>query len=112
MPKNGYWVECVPANTKQIDIMKKIAESPENSGYVATPASFPDLQETAATPEEAINRMRARLMTLRSHYSQTGKLLPEMDNPVRPPTRLRNVQGWISVYIVVGECEAALKASH
>jgi predicted RNase H-like HicB family nuclease len=103
MPRNGYWVECVPANTKHIDIIDKASET----GYIASPTSFPDVHETASTPDEAINRIRARLMKVRSTYAQSGKILPEMDNPVRPPNRLRNVQGWISVYIVVSECAAS-----
>lgn len=99
MPRNGYWVECVPATAEQINISQEIVAG----GYVASPTSFPDVHETASTPDEAINRIRDRLIKVRKTYSQSGKILPEMDNPVRPPNRLRNVQGWISVYIVLSE---------
>lgn len=100
MPKNGYWIECIPLD-----------EAPDANGtrkhlethlYSASTSSFPDITETASSPDQAIEKLSDRLKTIRQHYQTTGKILPEMDNPVRPPKRLRAVQGWISVYIDLG----------
>jgi hypothetical protein len=75
--------------------------------YSASSGSFPDVTETASSPDQAIEKLRDRLRTIRQQYHLTGKILPEMDNPVRPPTRLRSIQGWISVYINIGESQSA-----
>lgn len=99
MPKNGYWVECIPLDGDQLD------QHIENSLYSASVSSFPDLTETAPSPDQAIEKLRDRLKRIRQVYAAAGDSLPEMDNPVRPPTRLRSIQGWISVYINMGERE-------
>lgn len=99
MPRNGYWVECIPLDGDQLD------QHIENSLYSASVSSFPDLTETAPSPDQAIEKLRARLKRIRQAYAAAGDVLPEMDNPVRPPTRLRSIQGWISVYIKMGERE-------
>lgn len=93
MPRNGYWIECIPLSGEDQQTGK--------SGYKASSASFPELIATAASPDQAIEGLREHLRAVRQHYLQSGKLLPEMDNPVRPPTRWRNVQGWISVYVAL-----------
>jgi hypothetical protein len=102
MPRNGYWVECIPLDR---DSVNQAHLSPDL--YSASSGSFPDVTETASSPDQAIEKLRDRLRTIRQHYHLTGKILPEMDNPVRPPTRLRSVQGWISVYINIGEKQGA-----
>lgn len=96
MPRNGYWIECIPVRNR----------ANENSApdlYTATTVSFPEVAEMATSPDQAIEKLRNRLKKIRADYSECGKLLPELDNPVRPPSRLRNVSGWISVYIDITE---------
>ena len=99
MPRNGYWVECIPLDGEQ---------SNQNLGadlYSASVSSFPELTETAPSPDMAIEKLRSRLKKIRQQYATADKRLPEMDNPVSPPKRLRSIHGWISVYINVGERE-------
>lgn len=96
MPRNGYWIECIPVHSKANE-----NHSPDL--YTATSESFPDLSEIAPSPDQAIEKLRERLKTIRGDYAKTGRLLPELDNPVRPPSRMRNVSGWISVYIDISE---------
>ena len=98
MPRNGYWIECIPVQ-EQSNREAEPASSPDQALYSATSESFPDIAEMAGSPDQAIENLRNRMKKLRSDYQQTGKLLPELDNPVRPPSRLRNVAGWISVYV-------------
>ena len=95
MPRSGYWIECVPV-AEQSNLDK---EAKSDCLYSATAESFPDIMEMAPSPDQAIEKLRSRLKTIRADYAVHGKLLPELDNPVRPPHRLRNVSGWISVYI-------------
>jgi hypothetical protein len=96
MPKNGYWIECVPLGDGANGAIG------ENL-YSASMESFPDVHVTAPSPDQAIEKLRAKLKALRRYYRMTGKLLPELDNPVRPPSRLRSVHGWISVYVQAQE---------
>ncbi len=99
MPKTGYWIECVP-------VQAKANENLASDLYSATSASFPELTETATSPDMAIEKLRSRLRKVRTDYMQTGKILPELDNPVRPPSGLRSVHGWISVYVEVEQAKA------
>ena len=92
MPRNGYWIECIP-------VQDPAKPSLANALYSASTESFPEMAEIAASPDKAIEKLRDRLKTIRCEYSKTGKLLPELDNPVMPPNRLRSVSGWISVYV-------------
>ncbi len=94
MPRNGYWIECIPVQEQGNDF--GVADS---HLYSATTESFPEIAEMAPSPDQAIEKLRHRLRKIRSDYKETGKLLPELDNPVRPPHRLRSVSGWISVYV-------------
>lgn len=96
MPRNGYWIECVPVMEQNTQNNSQISDA---TLYSATTESFPELSEMAPSPDQAIEKLRNRLKTIRTDYSQRGKLLPELDNPVRPPHRLRSVSGWISVYV-------------
>lgn len=96
MPRNGYWIECIPVR-EQGNL--ESSETIDEGLYSATTASFPDVSEMAPSPDLAIEKLRNRLKTIRQDYKNTGKLLPELDNPVRPPNRLRSVMGWISVYV-------------
>lgn len=96
MPRNGYWIECIPVREQGNQNSFIIHE---DGLYSATSASFPDVAEMASSPDQAIEKLRNRLKTIRLDYKEKGKLLPELDNPVRPPHRLRSVTGWISVYV-------------
>lgn len=96
MPKNGYWIECIP-------VYGEVNQSDGDSVYDASISSFPEIRVTAHSPEQAIAELRSKLDALRQHYCKTGKVLPERDNPVRPPSRLRSVRGWISIYVQVTE---------
>jgi predicted RNase H-like HicB family nuclease len=91
MPRNGYWIECVPVREQE--------NVPVPRRYSATSRSFPEIAEQAESPDQAIEKLRMRLKAIRSDYERSGRLLPESDNPVRPPDGLRNVSGWISVYV-------------
>ena len=96
MPRNGYWIECVP-------VREQTTESPSvfsaETLYSATAESFPEVSEMAPSPDQAIEKLRNRLKAIRSDYCDNGRLLPELDNPVRPPHKLRSISGWISVYV-------------
>lgn len=102
MPKNGYWIECVP-------ICREANQSGEDYLYNASIRSFPEIKVTAHSPEQAIARLRFKLRALRRYYRMIGRPLPEMDNPVQPPSRLRSVRGWISIYIQMLENEDGLR---
>jgi hypothetical protein len=109
MPKNGYWIECIPlhsVNSEHVQIfqLQNLGNLGQNQNmaedlYGAATESFPDLVVTAPSPDKAIEKLRDRLRCVRKDYEMTGKVLPALDNPVRPPQRLRQVQGWISVYV-------------
>ncbi len=106
MPKNGYWIECVPLSSVNSEDMARRLSHNENLSpdlYAASVEHFPDLSVTASSPDAAIEQLRNRLKSIRNDYSKTGKILPDLDNPVRPPQRLRKLQGWISVYVEVSE---------
>ncbi len=96
MPRNGYWIECIP-------VQDRANENIASDLYSATSESFPDVAELAPSPDQAIEKLRAKLKTIRQDYQIKGRVLPELDNPVRPPSRLRNVSGWISVYIEIAD---------
>lgn len=96
MPRNGYWIECVPIQEQG---NKNPLSFSSDQLYSATTESFPEITELAPSPDQAIEKLRDRLKNIKADYQKTGKLLPERDNPVRPPHRLRSVMGWISVYV-------------
>lgn len=105
MPRNGYWIECIPLSDDSLALAPPEGQGDEASHlYKASSQSFPDVDATAPSPDKAIEKLRDRLKQIRQQYAVSGKILPEMDNPVRPPTRLRRIQGWISVYVEVGAC--------
>ena len=97
MPRNGYWVECVPLAGDQAN------QNLTADLYSASVSSIPELTETAPSPDQAIEKLRARLRAIRRQNGVSGQIMPELDNPVRPPKRLRSISGWISVYINVGD---------
>jgi hypothetical protein len=103
MPKRGYWIECVPIHSVNSQDAKDALSKPENhdivEGYRATAESFPELLVMAPSPDKAIEKLREHLKSVRNDYQKTGKILPDLDNPVRPPQKLRQIQGWISVYV-------------
>lgn len=106
MPRNGYWIECVPVSTTGNGSLKNETSqpSPDNrekgagSGYRAVVSSIPGLDVVAQTPDQAIDKLRQKLVALKKASSGSDPL-PETDNPVRPPKNLRSVPGWISVYL-------------
>lgn len=114
MVKNGYWIECVPLSSVNSEAKgTTVSEAPslslqnketvqDNLGldlYAASTEQFPELSVTASSPDLAIEKLRAHLKAVREDYKKTGKRLPDTDNPVKPPRRLRRIQGWISVYV-------------
>ncbi|HNQ91553.1 MAG TPA: hypothetical protein PKI93_01325 [Alphaproteobacteria bacterium] len=101
MPRNGYWIECVPLSDKPSVPDLPIEQYVEQ--YRAVFSSIPDLDVVAQTPDQAIDRLRHKLQALGRYYRMKGRDLPESDNPVRPPRNLRSVQGWISVYVQFSE---------
>lgn len=110
MPKNGYWIECIPlAGEAAINDVREGAPHL----YAATMASIPQVKAVAETPEQAIDRLRHKLRALGRYYRMLGKKLPETDNPVRPPRHPGADRGWISVYIkYTDECSNDLSAGH
>lgn len=100
MPRNGYWIECIPINRN----------ANENLGpdlYSASIGSFPEISAYAQSPDQAIQKLRDKLKKIKSHYEISGKAMPSVDNPVRPPHRLRFVQGWMSVFVEIEDLERA-----
>ncbi len=94
MARQGYWIECIPINRN----------ANENLGpdlYSASIGSFPEISAYAPSPDQAIQKLRDKLKTVKAHYETHGKTLPSVDNPVRPPHRLRFVQGWMSVFVEI-----------
>lgn len=92
MPRKGYWIECIPVNRNTV----------KDAGadlYSASIGSFPELSAYAPSPDQAIQKLSEKLRKIKHQYELTGRNLPGVENPVRPPQRLRFVQGWISVYI-------------
>ncbi len=104
MPRNGYWIECIPVS--QLQEISQVASGDSSFSielYRAVFSSIPDLDVVARTPDQAIDRLRQKLQALGRYYRMKGEHLPESDNPVRPPKNLRSVQGWISVYVQFSE---------
>lgn len=99
MPRNGYWIECMP--------LEEDVRKPENGDdlYSARLSSLPDVKVVAPSPDAAIEKLRAKLRALNRYYRMLGKDLPERDNPVRPPRNCLAGRGWISVYVQIGEQE-------
>ena len=99
MPQNGYWIECIPVLSDN----EELAKSDEKCQYRATVAALPEVKACASTPDQAIQKLRDKLKTLKSDYSEKGRHLPEHDNPISPPRNRRSVKGWISVYVQMNE---------
>jgi hypothetical protein len=94
MKNPGYWIECMPLSSRANE-----NRAPEL--YTATIDGFPELNEQAPSPDQAIDRLRQKLMAIKADYAANGRLLPTPHSPVQPPSRNRSVQGWLSVYIEV-----------
>lgn len=99
MPRNGYWIECIPVSGER----KTIEDNNVEPLYRAIISSIPEAKVTGESPDEAINKLRAKLKALNRYYRMTGKSWPERDNPVSPPRNLSSVRGWISVYVQIAE---------
>lgn len=92
MDTKGYWVECIPINGK----------SNQNFGadlYNASIDSFPDMKVSAATPDMAVQKLRDKLAKVKKYYEMTGRALPEAHNPIMPTNKMRDVKGWMSIYV-------------
>ncbi len=106
MPTTGYWVECVPIyESSEKDEYIKYIDDSENLGtelteiYSASIPSLPEAKAFARSPDVAINKLKRKLKHLRRYYELMEKPLPKSHNPIRPPKRLRDIPGWVSVYI-------------
>lgn len=102
MLSKGYWVECVPVNAN-------FEQDTEQPAYTASVESFPEICAQASSPDKAIEKLRAKLKSLKEEYKKNGQSLPALDNPVEPSNRLRRVRGWISVYMEVEDPETDVK---
>jgi len=109
MPQNGYWIECIPIATgdairdKNIEDFQRLTEEGVQK-YRAIIASIPEAKVLADTPDQAIQKLRDKLNSLRHDYCVRGQSLPAHDNPIRPPRNITSVRGWMSVYVQMADC--------
>lgn len=106
MPKNGYWIECIPITSDRKSELAGIEEQePDSMEYTASLPTIPDIKVIAKSPDQAIDRLRRKLKALKRYYQMTGKELPEKDSPITPPRQKSGCRngGWISVYVHVGD---------
>ncbi len=98
MGNKGYWVECIPVQQK----------SNQNFGadlYNASIDSFPDMMVSASSPDMAVQKLREKLAKVKKYYEMTGRNLPEAHNPMVPAKKMRDVKGWMSIYVAMAEAE-------
>ena len=100
MPQNGYWIECIPVIAEDMDQEK----GDSSRMYRAAIASIPEANVLANTPDSAIQELRDKLASVRHEYCERGKMLPEHDNPVKPPRNFKSTKGWISIYVKMTDC--------
>jgi len=79
-----------------------VQESEER--YSAIISSIPEISVEADSPGVAIERLQMKLRALSRYYRMSGKMMPELDNPVQPPRNRGSARGWISVYVRVVDC--------
>lgn len=91
MADTGYWIECIPLQRTVSDARS----SPDF--YSATIHDFPDLMARGLSPDRAIDKLRRKLEKL--HQDSAREALPSPHNRLAPPRRLRDVDGWMSVYL-------------
>ncbi|MBI1327636.1 MAG: hypothetical protein GC136_08355 [Alphaproteobacteria bacterium] len=92
MPRKGYWVECIPLHGNANQNM-----SPDL--YGASIRALPEVSAYAPSPDKAIEKLRAKLKKLKQYYELTGRTMPDSESPAEPPSRLKFVEGWMSVYV-------------
>ena len=126
MPRTGYWVECVPLHKKTggrdgLAIEEKNGSYANNKTvnnpsvdnleletqeiYSASIPSIPEASAFANSPDAAIDKLKDKLKRLRHHYDTLEKPMPRAHNPIRPPKKLRDVPGWLSIYIEIEQSE-------
>ena len=122
MPRTGYWVECIPLSKKTggrdgLAIEEKNYSNSKNTAindlsiedqeletqelYSASIPSIPEASAFANSPDAAIDKLKDKLKRLRHHYDTLEKPMPRTHNPIRPPKKLRDVPGWLSIYIEI-----------
>lgn len=87
---NGYWVECVPLRPRSWLHL-------DPGLYSASIDGLPDVKGLGLSPDRAIAKLQRRLAQVRAERAD----LPPAHNHLNPPHRLRDVQGWMSVYVAV-----------
>tara|TARA_R110002124_G_scaffold149220_1_gene315001 strand:+ start:140678 stop:140962 length:285 start_codon:yes stop_codon:yes gene_type:complete len=92
MSRKGYWVECMP-------LWEQANQNDAPDLYKASVPALPEFVESAPSASLAIQKLRDRLKGLRKKNTFNRVLLPQLENPIRPPKRPDSVRGWMSVYI-------------
>ncbi len=96
--RQGYWVECIP-------LSRQANQSLSDDLYSASIELFPEVETYAPSPDRAIEKIRAKLKILKRQYIAMAKPLPAVHSPMLPPSRLKAVEGWMSVYIDLEDLE-------
>ena len=91
---SGYWIECVPVRRGSL-----VHLTP--GLYRATIADFPELSGLGLSPDRAITKLRRRLDAIRARDDGRKGYCewPRAHSRLRPPSTLRAVEGWMSVYL-------------
>lgn len=95
--ETGYWIECIPVRKTSL-----LSLSP--GLYQASIDDFPDIKAIGISPDRAITKLRRRLDDLRRTYEERNEELPSGHSRLKPPQRLRGVDGWMSVYLELRAC--------
>ena len=96
MVDNGYWIECIPLRRTTPDF-KDIPPL-----YHARIRDLPDLDARGLSPDRAISKLRRKLEKLRSGVEGEAPL-PRPHSRLFPPPCLRDVDGWMLVYLELKE---------
>ncbi len=94
MVDNGYWVECFPVVQK---------EAIDQDLYTASIESFPYATCTGESIDQAINKLRLRLLNIQKACMEDGLSLPKAHSLSCPTSRHRQEENWMSVYISLEE---------
>lgn len=96
--RTGYWVECVP-------LRHSANENFSADLYSASIDLLPEIESYGPSPDQAIERVRAKLKTLKKQYRAMERPLPTAHNRHAPTSRLKAVDGWMSIYIDLDDLE-------